>query len=149
MARDLGSVGADVERIVNANRKRLVRGSEMLVRGQLETMRASFRGLVAGLIFAIVLVYLLIVVNFQSLARSVHHHHGAAGGPGGNRAHAVYHPHDAQRARDDGRDHVHGGGHGQQHSGDLASPRTCCWKISDPVQAALCGRIHALPPGAS
>ena len=64
--RDLGSVGAEVERIVNANRPRLVRGSEMLVRGQLETMRASFRGLVAGLIFAIVLVYLLIVVNFQS-----------------------------------------------------------------------------------
>jgi multidrug efflux pump subunit AcrB len=38
----------------------------MLIRGQLETMRTSFAGLVAGLIFAIVLVYLLIVVNFQS-----------------------------------------------------------------------------------
>ncbi len=42
--RDLGSVGGEVQRIVNANRPRLVRGSEMLVRGQLETMRASFRG---------------------------------------------------------------------------------------------------------
>jgi len=64
--RDLASAGADVERIVNANRGRLVRGSEMVVRGQVETMRESFAGLAAGLLFAIVLVYLLIVVNFQS-----------------------------------------------------------------------------------
>ena len=64
--RDLAGVGAEVQRIVDANRPNLVRGSEMLVRGQLETMRTSFTGLVAGLIFAIVLVYLLIVVNFQS-----------------------------------------------------------------------------------
>jgi multidrug efflux pump subunit AcrB len=64
--RDLASVGAEVEKIVNANRRSLVRGSEMLVRGQLETMRTSFAGLIAGLIFAIMLVYLLIVVNFQS-----------------------------------------------------------------------------------
>ena len=55
-----------MERIVDANRKNLVRGSEMVVRGQIETMHKSFSGLVAGLIFAIVLVYLLIVVNFQS-----------------------------------------------------------------------------------
>jgi multidrug efflux pump subunit AcrB len=64
--RDLASVGAEIDRIVNANRRRLVRGSEMLVRGQVDTMRKSFSGLIAGLIFAIVLVYLLIVVNFQS-----------------------------------------------------------------------------------
>ena len=64
--RDLASVGNEVERIVNANRRNLVRGSEMLVRGQVETMKDSFAGLVAGLIFSIVLVYLLIVVNFQS-----------------------------------------------------------------------------------
>ena len=64
--RDLASVGAEVDRIVEANRRRLVRGSEMLVRGQVDTMRKSFSGLIAGLVFAIVLVYLLIVVNFQS-----------------------------------------------------------------------------------
>ena len=55
-----------MDRIVDANRRNLVRGSEMVVRGQVDTMRKSFAGLVAGLIFAIVLVYLLIVVNFQS-----------------------------------------------------------------------------------
>jgi len=55
--RDLASVGAAVERIVNANRSKLVRGSELVVRGQVETMRESFSGLVAGLFFAILLVY--------------------------------------------------------------------------------------------
>ena len=64
--RDLAAVGGEVQRIIDANRRNLVRGSEMLVRGQVETMRTSFAGLVAGLIFSIVLVYLLIVVNFQS-----------------------------------------------------------------------------------
>ena len=64
--RDLAAVGADVDRIIAANRSRLVRGSSILVRGQVDTMRKSFSGLVAGLLFAILLVYLLIVVNFQS-----------------------------------------------------------------------------------
>ncbi len=64
--RDLGAVGRDITRIVDANRKHLPRGSFLTVRGQLETMRTSYIGLLAGLGFAIVLVYLLIVVNFQS-----------------------------------------------------------------------------------
>jgi multidrug efflux pump subunit AcrB len=64
--RDLGSVGQDVSRIVEASRKLLPRGSFLTVRGQIETMRTAYIGLLAGLAFAIVLVYLLIVVNFQS-----------------------------------------------------------------------------------
>ena len=64
--RDLGSVGRDVARIVEANRKLLPRGSFLTVRGQIATMRTAYIGLLAGLAFAIVLVYLLIVVNFQS-----------------------------------------------------------------------------------
>jgi len=64
--RDLGSVGDEVERIVDANRKNLARGSEMVLRGQVATMRASFISLRGGLLFSILLVYLLIVVNFQS-----------------------------------------------------------------------------------
>jgi multidrug efflux pump subunit AcrB len=64
--RDLGSVGAEVERLVDQHRGEVPRGSQVVVRGQVETMRASFRGLAGGLVFAIVLVYLLIVVNFQS-----------------------------------------------------------------------------------
>ncbi len=64
--RDLGSAGADITRIVDASRKSLPRGSIITIRGQLETMRSSYKGLAAGLLVAIVLVYLLIVVNFQS-----------------------------------------------------------------------------------
>ncbi len=64
--RDLGGVATDINRIVDANRKNLPRGAQLIVRGQIETMRTSFQGLLGGLILAIVLVYLLIVVNFQS-----------------------------------------------------------------------------------
>jgi len=64
--RDLGAVGRDITRIVEANQKLLPRGSFITIRGQLATMRRSYLGLLAGLGFSIVLVYLLIVVNFQS-----------------------------------------------------------------------------------
>jgi multidrug efflux pump subunit AcrB len=64
--RDLGAVGREVTRIVDANRKSLPRGSFVTVRGQLQTMRDSYLGLLGGLVFSVVLVYLLIVVNFQS-----------------------------------------------------------------------------------
>jgi len=64
--RDLGAVASEIEPIVASVRKDLPRGSRIVLRGQVETMRASFRGLLFGLALAIVLVYLLIVVNFQS-----------------------------------------------------------------------------------
>src|SRR2546425_285243 len=64
--RDLGAVGRDIARIVDANRPLLPRGSYITVRGQIETMRTAYLGLFVGLGFAIVLAYLLIVVNFQS-----------------------------------------------------------------------------------
>jgi multidrug efflux pump subunit AcrB len=64
--RDLGAVSGDVQRIVDASRKSLPRGTFITIRGQVETMHASYTGLITGLGFAIVLVYLLIVVNFQS-----------------------------------------------------------------------------------
>jgi len=64
--RDLGAVGRDIARIVDHYRPTLPRGSFVTLRGQVETMRTSYVGLLGGLAFAIVLVYLLIVVNFQS-----------------------------------------------------------------------------------
>ncbi|MBV8069083.1 MAG: efflux RND transporter permease subunit [Acidobacteriaceae bacterium] len=63
---DLGSVAREIDRIVAKNRNALARGSTIVVRGQIETMRSSFRGLIGGLAFSIVLVYMLIVINFQS-----------------------------------------------------------------------------------
>ncbi|BDG05587.1 efflux RND transporter permease subunit [Anaeromyxobacter oryzae] len=64
--RDLGGVSRDVERIVKASASATPRGTRVVVRGQVATMNGSYTGLLAGLCFAIVLVYLLIVVNFQS-----------------------------------------------------------------------------------
>jgi len=64
--RDLGGVAGDVTRVLRDFEKRLPRGTDIVVRGQVETMRSSFLGLGVGLLMAILLVYFLIVVNFQS-----------------------------------------------------------------------------------
>ncbi len=64
--RDLGAVARDVQNIVDKNRGSLTKGNFIQVRGQVTTMKSSYEGLIFGLLFSIVLVYLLIVVNFQS-----------------------------------------------------------------------------------
>lgn len=64
--RDLGSVGTEVSEAVESIRGKLPKGTSVNLRGQVETMKTSFIGLGVGLAMAIVLVYLLIVVNFQS-----------------------------------------------------------------------------------
>jgi multidrug efflux pump subunit AcrB len=64
--RDLGAVSRDVEKVVSANQKLLPRGTFIAIRGQVQTMRSSYLGLLGGLGLAVVLVYMLIVVNFQS-----------------------------------------------------------------------------------
>ncbi|MEA2754721.1 MAG: hypothetical protein QOJ54_1010 [Aliidongia sp.] len=64
--RDLGAVSADIRRILDEMAPQVPKGSSIVPRGQTQTMETSFFGLYAGLAFAIVLVYLLIVVNFQS-----------------------------------------------------------------------------------
>jgi len=64
--RDLGGVSRDINQIIDGMLKQLPRGSHVVVRGQVQTMRSSYIGLLGGLAFSIVLVYLLIVVNFQS-----------------------------------------------------------------------------------
>ena len=64
--RDLGGVAADVNKLMEEYRGKLPRGSYMVERGQVETMHSSFTGLGFGILFAVILVYLLMVVNFQS-----------------------------------------------------------------------------------
>ncbi len=64
--RDLGGVGRDVERIIRKEEPHLPRGTTLILRGQVETMQSSFFRLGLGMIFAVVLVYLLMTVNFQS-----------------------------------------------------------------------------------
>jgi len=64
--RDLGSVGSAVEKIVDRASARLPRGTSIDLRGQISTMESSFYRLGMGMIFAVVLVYLLMAINFQS-----------------------------------------------------------------------------------
>jgi len=64
--RDLGSVAADTNKVLKTFENHLPRGTHIVVRGQVATMQSSFIGLGAGLAGAILLVYLLIVINFQS-----------------------------------------------------------------------------------
>jgi multidrug efflux pump subunit AcrB len=64
--RDLGGVSADVRKVVDSLQKELPRGSTFAIRGQVQSMNSSFSGLAFGLMFAILLVYFLMVVNFQS-----------------------------------------------------------------------------------
>jgi multidrug efflux pump subunit AcrB len=63
---DLGTVTRKIEKIIDQHKAELPRGSHFILRGQSETMKKSYLGLLGGLVFSIVLVYLLIVVNFQS-----------------------------------------------------------------------------------
>jgi len=64
--RDLGAVAFDTQKVLDSFTNKLPRGTHIVVRGQVATMRSSFIGLGIGLVGAIVLVYLLIVINFQS-----------------------------------------------------------------------------------
>jgi CzcA family heavy metal efflux pump len=64
--RDLGGVARAVDQIIEKEQGNLPRGTSISVRGQVQSMRDSFRGLGLGILFAIVLVYIILVVNFQS-----------------------------------------------------------------------------------
>ena len=64
--RDLGAVSRDINKIVDSVRNQLPSGSRVVIRGQVETMWSSYVGLLVGLLFAVMLDYLLVVVNFQS-----------------------------------------------------------------------------------
>lgn len=64
--RDLGALAADIDVVLDSIRPTLPRGTTLVMRGQVAAMRTSYAGLAVGLVFAIVLVYLIMVINFQS-----------------------------------------------------------------------------------
>ncbi|MGC2661396.1 MAG: efflux RND transporter permease subunit [Bryobacteraceae bacterium] len=64
--RDLGGVANDIEHVLDQVRAKMPRGTSIIMRGQVQSMRESFIGLAYGLLFAVLLVYFLMVVNFQS-----------------------------------------------------------------------------------
>ncbi len=64
--RDLGGVAADIQKIIDDSRGDLPKGSTVVIRGQAATMTSAYQQLLIGLAFSVVLIYLLIVVNFQA-----------------------------------------------------------------------------------
>lgn len=66
--RDLGAVAADIQKVVDDSKKDLPKGASAVLLGQVKTMNSAYAGMLFGLLGAIVLIYLLIVVNFQSWA---------------------------------------------------------------------------------
>jgi multidrug efflux pump subunit AcrB len=64
--RDLGGVAADINGVIKATRADLPKGARVTLRGQVVTMNAAFSGLLSGLLGAVVLIYLIVVINFQS-----------------------------------------------------------------------------------
>ena len=64
--RDLGGVASEIDKVIAKARATLPRGTSIVVRGQVQSMRSSFTGLGLGILFAILLVYIILVVNFQS-----------------------------------------------------------------------------------
>ncbi|MFC3653131.1 efflux RND transporter permease subunit [Dyella humi] len=64
--RDLGAVAADVQKLIDSTASQQPKGSHVVLLGQVQTMNSAFSGLIFGLLGAVVLIYLLIVVNFQS-----------------------------------------------------------------------------------
>ena len=121
---DLRSVSDKISLIIEQHRKELPRGSQIVLRGQVQTMNSSFIGLTSGLAFSILLVYLLIVVNFPVVARSFYDHCCVACRVMRHRVDVVYYGNPHQRACSDGFHHDHGRGHGEFHPGDQFRPRT-------------------------
>ena len=105
--RDLGGAARDIRRILTDVEKDLPRGSSMIVRGQVESMTSAFIGLATGLLFAIVLVYALMVVNFQSWLDPFIIITALPGALSGIVVVALLDPDHDQRALPHGRDHEH------------------------------------------
>ena len=128
--RDLAGVLDDINPLIAEAEKTLPHGSSIILRGQAQTMRASFIGLSVGLVMAIALIYLLLVVNFQSWLDPFIILTALTGA--GRRRWGCPHRHHAQRAGDDGRDHV-----------PRRARRTPC--SSSPSPGRICGRPRRHP----
>ena len=145
--RDLGGVAADIRKVMQETAHDVPNGASVVLRGQVTTMTSAYQQLFVGLAFAIVLIYLLIVVNFQSWldpfvivmalpTRACRH-----------RLDAVRDRHDAFRSGAHRGDHVHGRRHREQHPGDQLRARTSGGRRRRARRGAR-GRQHPVPAGA-
>jgi multidrug efflux pump subunit AcrB len=113
--RDLGGFATDIEGIIAKTRATLPRGTTIDLRGQVDTMRTSFTRLGLGMIFAVVLVYLVMAVNFQSWLDPFIILMALPGAMAGMLWMLYLTRHHSQRSGADGRDHGHRRCDGQQH----------------------------------
>ena len=145
--RDLGAVAGDIQQVLDDTAADLPPGATVTIRGQVETMNAAFSGLFFGLAEAIVLIYLLIVVNFHSWSDPFVIVMALPAALAGI-AWTLFATHTTpQRAGADRRHHVHGRGDGQFDPGGQLRARAAggdrrCRAGGDR------GRRHPLPPGA-
>ena len=147
---DLGSVADAVQKIVADHRKNLPRGTQITIRGQVQSMHDSFTGLSYGLIFAVVLVYLLMVINFQSwLDPLIILMKALPAGVVRNFVDVVCHRHDDFRPIANGCNHEHRRGNGQQHSAHHLRQRSkpALRKGKTPMHAALSSGHHPASAG--
>ena len=112
--RDLGAIASDIRRIIDETKKDVPPGSYVALRGRVRTMTRAYDQLYLGLAGAIVLIYLVITVNFNPQARSVHHHHGIARSARRHCLDAVHYRDDVVGAGSDRSPDVHGHCHSQQ-----------------------------------
>ena len=121
--RDLGAVAADVRKVIADTAKDVPKGSSVVLLGQVQTMNSAFSGLLFGLLGAIVLIYLLIVVNFQSWSDPFVIITALPAALAGIVWMLFTTANHAVGAGADRRDHVHGRRHRQQRAGDQLRPR--------------------------
>lgn len=143
--RDLGAVAHDVQKILDEAASLRPKGAVVSLHGQIDALHEAFSGLSFGLLGAVVLIYLLIVVNFQS-HRPVRDHHRPARGPGRDRLDAVPQRYLAVGTGPDRRHPVHGRGHRQLDPYGELLPRTPGRTRRCP-QGCPGGRLHPLPSG--
>ncbi|MEI9963348.1 MAG: efflux RND transporter permease subunit [Caulobacteraceae bacterium] len=144
--RDLGGIAADVRHLIKATAADAPKGSTVILRGQVTTMDAAFSGLFLGLIGAIALIYLLIVVNFQSWLDPFVIITAPARRPGGDRLDPVRHPHHPVGAGPDRGDHVQGVATANSIL-VVSFARERLAATGDAAVAAVEGRGHPLPAG--
>jgi hypothetical protein len=116
---DLASVAGEVRKLVDEIRPKLKRGSQVELRGQVQTMQNSFAGLGVGPGDGDRAGVPAGGGELPVVDRRRHHHRRAARGAGRHRVDAVHHRHHAQRAGAHRRHHDHGRGHGQLHPGGV------------------------------
>ena len=138
---------ADIQQILDETAKELPRGSSVVMRGQTQTMTYAYQQLFVGIALAVVLIYLLIVVNFQSWLDPFVIVSALPTALGWHRLDVVHHPHDAVGSSVDGRDHVHGRRDRQQHSRRQFRARAAGGGRRRRDRRDRRG-LHPLPPGA-